>query len=186
MCLLVLWFSGFQSDCHVLNRWRRALTTLVESRTGSWMPNILIVDDDALMRDALHKTLVRAGYEVEDASRGTAALLAYQRQPRDLVITDIIMANGEGLDTIRALRKLDAHVKIIAISGGGVGRSDGYLNLASIWRPSSALLESWPSRFRDRKCWPWLLRFWRDRLTKTPDRRRPKAPSLWYELRGSG
>lgn len=95
------------------------------------MPNILIVDDDALMRDALRKTLVRAGYEVEDASGGTAALLAYQRQPRDLVITDIVMANGEGLDTIRALRKLDAHVKIIAISGGGVGKSEDYLDLAA-------------------------------------------------------
>ena len=95
------------------------------------MPSILIVDDDALMRDALHKTLVRAGYDVEDASGGTAALHAYQRQPRDLVITDIVMANGEGLDTIRALRKLDAHVKIIAISGGGVGRPDDYLDLAA-------------------------------------------------------
>ena len=95
------------------------------------MPNILIVDDDSLMRNALHKTLVRAGYEVEDASGGTAALHAYRRQPRDLVITDIVMANGEGLDTIRALRKLDADVKIIAISGGGAGQPDDYLNLAA-------------------------------------------------------
>jgi DNA-binding response OmpR family regulator len=95
------------------------------------MPHILLVDDDSLMRDALHKTLVRAGYDVEDASGGTAALHAYQRQPRDLVITDIVMANGEGLDAIRALRKLDPHVKIVAISGGGVGKSDDYLSLAA-------------------------------------------------------
>ena len=95
------------------------------------MPHILLVEDDALLRDALHKTLVRAGYDVEDVSGGTAALHAYQRQPRDLVITDIVMANGEGLDTIRALRKLDAHVKIIAISGGGAGKSDDYLDLAA-------------------------------------------------------
>lgn len=95
------------------------------------MPSILLVDDDALVREALHKTLVRAGYDVEDASGGTAALQAYQRQPRDLVITDIIMADGEGLDTIRALRKLDAHVKIIAMSGGGGGKAADYLNLAA-------------------------------------------------------
>src|SRR5688572_5949284 len=95
------------------------------------MPHILIVDDDALMRDALHKTLVRAGYDVEDASGGTAALHAYRRQPCDLVITDIVMANGEGLETIRALRTLDAHVKIIAMSGGGAGKLDDYLELAS-------------------------------------------------------
>jgi CheY-like chemotaxis protein len=95
------------------------------------MPRILLVDDDALMREALHKTLVRAGYEVEDVSGGTAALQAYQRRPPDLVITDIVMVNGEGLETIRSLRKLDAHVKIIAMSGGGVGKSGDYLNLAA-------------------------------------------------------
>ena len=95
------------------------------------MPHILLVDDDALLRDALHKTLVRAGYDVEDASGGTEALKAFRRQPPDLVITDIVMVDGEGLDMIRALRKLDAHVKIIAMSGGGLGKSDDYLNLAN-------------------------------------------------------
>ena len=94
------------------------------------MPHILLVDDDALLRDALHKTLVRAGYDVEDASGGTEALKAFRRQPRDLVITDIVMVDGEGLDMIRALRKLDAHVKIIAMSGGGLGKPDDYLSLA--------------------------------------------------------
>lgn len=103
------------------------------------MPSILIVDDDALMRDVLHRTLVRAGYEVEDASGGAAALDAYQRQPRDLVITDIVMANGEGLETILALRKIDAHVKIIAISGGGVGRPADYLTLATRFGADSVM-----------------------------------------------
>ena len=83
------------------------------------MPHILLVDDDALLRDMLHKTLVRAGYEVEDASGGTEALKAFRRQPHDLVITDIVMVDGEGLDMIRALRKMDPQVKIIAMSGGG-------------------------------------------------------------------
>lgn len=94
------------------------------------MLRILIVDDDDLLRNALHKTLVRAGYEVEDASNGTAALKAYQRQPHDLVITDIVMPDREGLDTIRALRERDADVKIIAMSGGGLGRAHDYLTLA--------------------------------------------------------
>ena len=94
------------------------------------MPHILLVDDDVLLRGALHKTLVRAGYDVEEASGGTEALKVFQRRPQDLVITDIVMAEGEGLDMIRALRKLDAHVKIIAMSGGGLGRPDDYLGLA--------------------------------------------------------
>jgi len=94
------------------------------------MPRILLVDDDAVFRETLHKTLVRAGYEVEDASGGTEALKAFRRQQRDLVITDIVMVDGEGLETIRTLRKLDAHVKIIAISGGGLGKAGDYLALA--------------------------------------------------------
>ncbi|MBA2382026.1 MAG: response regulator [Chloroflexi bacterium] len=94
------------------------------------MPTILLVDDDDLLRNVLHQTLVRAGYDVEDAANGTVALQAYHRQRRDLVITDIVMPDKEGLDTIRALRAHDSDVKIIAISGGGIGRADDYLNVA--------------------------------------------------------
>jgi DNA-binding response OmpR family regulator len=46
------------------------------------LPHILLVDDDVL-RDALHKTLVRAGYEVEDASGGTEAVKAFRRKSAD-------------------------------------------------------------------------------------------------------
>lgn len=94
------------------------------------MPTILLVNDDDLRRDALHQTVVRAGYEMGDAADGTAALQAYHRQRRDLVITDIVMPGKEGLVTIRGLRAHDVAVKIIAISGGGLGRADDYLNLA--------------------------------------------------------
>ena len=103
------------------------------------MPRILLVDDDDVLRDALHKTLVRAGYEVEDASGGTEALKAFRRQPHDLVITDIVMVDGEGLDTIRALRNLDAHIKIIAMSGGGFGKSADYLHMADKFGATAVL-----------------------------------------------
>jgi len=106
------------------------LETSIASRTGDHVAHILLVEDDALLRDALHKTLVRAGYEVEGASGGTEALKAFRRQAHDLVITDIVMLDGEGLHMIRALRKIDAHVRIIAMSGGGLGKPDDYLNLA--------------------------------------------------------
>jgi CheY-like chemotaxis protein len=52
---------------------------------------ILLVDDDERVRDILHKTLVNAGYEVEDAVNGNVAVAAYRRQPPDLVITDLVM-----------------------------------------------------------------------------------------------
>ncbi len=94
------------------------------------MPTILLVDDDDLLRDALHQTLVRAGYDVEDASDGAAALRVYRERSRDVVITDIVMPDMEGLDMMRALRAHDLDVKIIAMSGGGFGRADDYLKLA--------------------------------------------------------
>ena len=94
------------------------------------MPTILVVDDDDLLRDFLHQTLVRAGYEVEDVADGTAALAAYRRRLHDLVITDIVMPDKEGLETITTLRRLNTDVRIIAISGGGVGRADDYLDVA--------------------------------------------------------
>lgn len=81
------------------------------------MPTILLVDDDDLLRDSLHQTLVRAGYAVEDAANGTAALEAYRRRLHDLVITDIVMPDKEGLETITTLCHLNPDVRIIAISG---------------------------------------------------------------------
>jgi DNA-binding response OmpR family regulator len=103
---------------------------LLSSDPGAFVAYILIVDDDDLLRGALHKTLVRAGHDVEDAPDGMAALQAFGRQRCDVVITDIVMPQAEGLDMIRTLRRLDPEVKIIAISGGGVGKAGDYLDMA--------------------------------------------------------
>ena len=96
------------------------------------MATILLVEDDDGVRSILHKTLVAAGYEVEDAANGDFALAAYRRQPRDLVITDLVMPEKDGLETITALRRLNPAVKIIAISGGGrtLGLGQLYLETA--------------------------------------------------------
>ena len=96
------------------------------------MATILLVDDDDGVRSILHKTLVGAGYEVEDAVNGDLALAAYRRQPRDLVITDLVMPEKDGLETIMALRRINPAMKIIAISGGGrsLGLGQLYLDAA--------------------------------------------------------
>jgi DNA-binding response OmpR family regulator len=91
---------------------------------------ILLVEDDESVRDFVHRTLVRAGYEVEDAPDGEVALQAYGRLASDLVITDIVMPGKEGLETVRELRRRYGDVRIIAMSGGGLGRADTYLDLA--------------------------------------------------------
>jgi len=96
------------------------------------VPRILLVDDDELLRGALHQILVRAGYDVDDASNGKVAVREYRRQPCDVVIMDIVMPDEEGLGTIRELRRVDPNVKIIAISGGGLGKAGDYLGIAQM------------------------------------------------------
>jgi CheY-like chemotaxis protein len=83
------------------------------------MARILLVDDDEQFRKMLHKALERAGYEVQDAQNGDAALEMYRQCPSDLIITDLVMPEKEGIETIVELRRLNPAVKIIAISGGG-------------------------------------------------------------------
>lgn len=96
------------------------------------MPRVLLVDDDELLREALHQILVRAGYDVHDASNGKVAVREYRRQRCDVVIMDIVMPDEEGLGTIRELRRVDPNVKIIAISGGGLGKAGDYLGIAKM------------------------------------------------------
>ena len=96
------------------------------------MPRILLVDDDELLRGTLHQILVRAGYDVDDASDGKIAVRRYRGQRCDLVITDIVMPDEEGLGTIKELRRVDPKVKIIAMSGGGLGKAGDYLGIAQM------------------------------------------------------
>jgi two-component system chemotaxis response regulator CheY len=94
------------------------------------VPRILLVDDDVLLRETLHQVLVRAGYDVDDASNGKVAVREYRRQRCDVVITDIVMPDQEGFGTIIELRRADPNVKIIAVSGGGIGKAVDYLDTA--------------------------------------------------------
>src|SRR5208283_2976492 len=94
------------------------------------MKRILVVDDNAEVRRALSKTLLKAGYDVITAEDGAAAVRVYRGQSFDLVITDLIMPNQEGLETIMELRRLTPEVKIIAISGGGRLGPEDYLPIA--------------------------------------------------------
>jgi CheY-like chemotaxis protein len=95
------------------------------------MKSILVVDDDAGVRELLRFILEREGYDVTEAANGKEAIRRYRRKPADLVITDIIMPEQEGLKTILDLRRSHPDVRIIAISGGGrYGLSD-YLEEAS-------------------------------------------------------
>lgn len=97
------------------------------------MHRILIIDDDHHILLMIKKMLERAGFEVDLASNGDEGLKLFKKLSVDLVITDIIMPEKEGLETIREMKRLRSDLKIIAMSGGGKVSSDNYLNTAKIF-----------------------------------------------------
>jgi DNA-binding response OmpR family regulator len=94
------------------------------------MDSVLIIEDDDFVQNMLKQTFERAGYEVATASNGRVGLQLYHCKPFDVVITDLIMPEMEGLETITSLRKSNPKVQVIAISGGGRNNPEDYLELA--------------------------------------------------------
>ena len=103
------------------------------------MRRILIIDDDHHILLMVKKMLERAGFEVDLASNGNEGLDLFKKTPVDLVITDIIMPEKEGLETIREMKRLRSDLKIIAMSGGGKISADNYLNTAKIFGASRVM-----------------------------------------------
>lgn len=91
---------------------------------------VLIIDDDFQICMLLAEILTNEGHEVWTAANGQLGLELHYQKNADLVITDIIMPEKEGLETIMAIRMHTPEVKIIAISGGGRIGPDNYLGLA--------------------------------------------------------
>jgi YesN/AraC family two-component response regulator len=83
------------------------------------MQNILIVDDEPDVRDALKRVLDLAGYSVRTAANAMDAMAELERIPADVVITDIIMPKINGVQAIEMICKAFPAIRIIAISGGG-------------------------------------------------------------------
>ena len=93
---------------------------------------ILVIEDDPIVSCLIRKLLERRGYQVALTSNGKEAIDLYSRMVFNLVITDIIMPEMQGLETIKELRHTNPSVKIIAVSGGGIGLADYYLRAAHV------------------------------------------------------
>ena len=87
--------------------------------TPSLSRKILLIDDEELIRLALGEILTEAGFQVRTAESGTAGLAAFDADRPDLVITDIVMPDCDGLEVIMSLKEKSPDIRIIAISGGG-------------------------------------------------------------------
>ncbi len=101
-----------------------------EEQDLSRKARVLVADDDAQMRGLLRQTLELEGYEVMEASNGKEAITLYHGSPTDIIITDLIMPEKEGMELITELRSDFPEVKIIAISGGGRLGAEEYLPMA--------------------------------------------------------
>jgi DNA-binding response OmpR family regulator len=91
---------------------------------------VLVVDDNADMRESLRRLLVYSGFEAETARDGEQALAMHRRKPYQALVTDIYMPLRDGLETIQAFRRETPGIRVIAMSGGGNVAKGGYLGVA--------------------------------------------------------
>jgi excisionase family DNA binding protein len=98
---------------------RTASAALPPSRpaTGSTRPRVLVVDDEASIRDLLSKTLALAEYDVDVAPDGRSALERMRMYPYDLLIADLKMPGMDGLAVIREAKRYKADLSVIIITG---------------------------------------------------------------------
>jgi YesN/AraC family two-component response regulator len=102
------------------------------------MARILLIDDDDAVRTTLRLTLVHFGHTVIEARNGKEGMERFQHANVDLVITDIVMPEKDGLEVVMELRERHSSVKIIAISGADSG---DYLDSARLMGAAKVLLK---------------------------------------------
>ena len=96
------------------------------------MPGVLIVEDDNELREMLKISLNRRRITVLEATNGKEAIAHFKPSVTDLIVTDLIMPEEDGLKVIMTLRAMKPSLKVIAISGGGKAGPGSYLNMAKV------------------------------------------------------
>jgi len=89
------------------------------------MATIVVIDDDDGVRETVARMLKGASHAVHEAADGDTGLELCLKVKPAIVVTDILMPQKEGIETILALKRADPSIRIIAISGGGrIGSTD--------------------------------------------------------------
>lgn len=99
-------------------------------RSSEDMTRILLIEDDSDLRTLLVQVLTRGGYEVIEARNGEEAVHLFRQAPTDLVVTDLLMPEKDGFETLMELRAENPAPKILAMSGGGELSAAIYLRMA--------------------------------------------------------
>lgn len=95
------------------------------------MPAILIIDDDDAVRLLLEDALTENGFDVVSAPSGVEGVEIAQTEHVDVVITDILMPDKDGLETLMELKKSCPHIKVLVISGSGEFLENSFLEMAN-------------------------------------------------------
>ncbi|MEO7598586.1 MAG: response regulator [Opitutus sp.] len=93
--------------------------------------SILLIDDNAQLHEILRPLLVKLGYVVTSASNGAEAFDAIAQAQFDVVITDLLMPEKDGIEVIGEVRRKQPGARIVAMSGGGRGSREHYLEMAA-------------------------------------------------------
>lgn len=96
------------------------------------MADILVIDDDELMRMTLRYLLEPRGHTVVEAADGGEGMRLFKENKPDLIVTDVMMPGRSGIEVLEKLRQDFPGVKIIVISGGSKGDMSDMLRMASI------------------------------------------------------
>jgi CheY-like chemotaxis protein len=94
------------------------------------MAKILVIDDNAQMRRTVRHVLAGGNHEVIEAADGNQGLDQFALHRPEIVITDLLMPEKEGIETIRELRRMAPALRIIAMSGGGTDNDSIFLGMA--------------------------------------------------------
>jgi DNA-binding response OmpR family regulator len=93
-------------------------------------PTVLVVDDDIVVRQACAVLLEDEGFDVVMATDGVEGLLKFRQIAPDVVLTDIVMPNKEGIELIIEMRREHPGARIVAMTGGGSWGTSNFLILA--------------------------------------------------------
>jgi len=103
--------------------------------------NILVVDDFQDIRESLSEIFEDAGCQVASAENGLKAIKVLKQQPIDLIVSDILMPEMDGLELVKATRDTHPDMKFILISGGGLHNEDfNYLEMSKLLTGISTVL----------------------------------------------
>ncbi|MDH5395963.1 MAG: response regulator [Gammaproteobacteria bacterium] len=104
--------------------------TMTKSVLEASLTKVLVVDDNIQFLDMLREVLVSNGYEVMHTTSSKDAENKFMEFVPDIVVTDIVMPEFDGIELMLKIRSINSNIRVIAISGGNSGYADTYLRMA--------------------------------------------------------